>query len=249
MVEATDLDIRINRSNPVPLYRQVAIELERAITEGRLVRGAFLDNELVLAERWKISRLTLRRAIQELVDAGALVRRRGIGTQVVNDQFPQPHRLGSLFDDLAARGESPQTTVLANEQVIADDDVAEQLEIPGGSLVVYLERCRRLGDRRLAILRDWLPLPAFGDITTEDLMGGGLYQRLRERGVWPHSAVRRVGARVAGSVDAALLGLPVGAPLLTVETLMQDTQGTRVNVSQQIYDGSDYTLELAVVEN
>ena len=245
---AEDLEIRVDRSLPVPLYHQLARELERAISDGRLVRGAFLENEITLAERWHVSRLTLRRAIGELVESGLLVRRRGVGTQVVSDQIPRPHRLGSLYDDLVARGETPRTTVLTNERIVADDSVAERLDLTPGSQVVYLERCRHSGARRLAILRDWVTVSAFGNITSEDLMAGGLNQQLRLQGVWPHSATRRVSARVAGPVDASLLGLAVGSPLLAVDALVQDTSGTRVNVSQQIHDGTDYTLELTVVE-
>ena len=242
------IDIELDRNGPVPLYHQVARELERAISEGRLVRGDFLENELVLAEQWKVSRLTLRRSIQELVDAGLLVRRRGVGTQVVNDELPHPPRLGSLFDDLSAQGQSPRTTVLSHERVIADDAIAERLGLPPGSEVVYLERCRHVDGRRLAILRNWLTVTAAGDLTTEQLTRSGLYQLLRAKGIWPHSAIRRVAARVAGPVDAALLGLQPGAPLLIVDSTMQDKSGERVEVSEQVHDGSDYTLELSVVE-
>jgi len=249
MVDTTAVDIRIDRNGPVPIYFQVARGLEAAIAEGRLPRGAYLDNELALAENWQISRLTLRRAIGELVDSGLLVRRRGIGTQVVNDHVPKPHRLGSLHDDLVARNVVPRTTVLAAERVVADDHIAEQLDLEPGSTIVYLERCRHVADRRLALLRDWLTPSAFGTITPEDLISQGLFELMRLGGVWPHSAMRKVGARIAGPVAAALLGLPVGAPLLTVESVVLDKAGVRVNVSEQIHDGSQHTLELTVVES
>ena len=100
----------------------------------------------------------------------------------------------------------------------------------------------------MAILRDWVTPAAFGEIAPRDLISRGLNELLRENGVWPHSAVRRVGARLAGPVDAALLGLPLGAPLLTVASVVVDASGARVNVSEQIHDGSDYTLEMRVVE-
>lgn len=249
MVKTTAVDIRIDRNGPVPISFQVARELEAAIADGRLPRGAYLDNELALAERWQISRLTLRRAIGELVESGLLVRRRGIGTKVVSDQLPKPHRLGSLHDDLVARNEVPRTTVLAADRVVADDHIADQLDLAPGSTIVYLERCRHLGDRRLALLRDWLTPTAFGTITPAELISHGLFELMRREGVWPHSAERKVGARIAGPVDAALLGLPVGAPLLTVASVMLDRAGVRINVSEQIHDGSDYTLELRVVES
>src|SRR4051794_4922300 len=99
-----EFDITLNRLSPVPLYHQLSRQLVAAVESGRLPKGAFLDNELDLAERWQVSRPTVRRAIQDLVDGGMLVRRRGVGTQVVSDQVRRPFKLTSLFDDLAATG-------------------------------------------------------------------------------------------------------------------------------------------------
>src|SRR6266487_5116041 len=75
--------IAVDRASPVPLYYQVAQELERAIESGELVPGSRLENEIVLAQQLGLSRPTVRRAIEYLVERGMLVRRRGVGTQVV----------------------------------------------------------------------------------------------------------------------------------------------------------------------
>lgn len=249
VADTTTIQIRVDRSAPTPLYHQVAREIERAISDGRLVRGSYLDNELALTDQWQVSRLTLRRAIGELVESGLLVRRRGIGTQVVNDQLPRPVRLGSLWDDLVAQGRKPTTTVLTHERVVADDIVAEHLGLAPGSQVVHLERCRHVDGRRIAILRNWLSTAACGDIETAELVDSGLYEALRRRGIWPHTAQRRITARVAGPVDAALLGVAIGDPLLKVESVMQDTTGERIDVSHDLHDGSDYSLELTAVES
>jgi DNA-binding GntR family transcriptional regulator len=242
-------DIELDRSSPMPLYHQVARELERAIADGRLARGDYLENEIALAEQWQVARLTLRRSIQELVDKGLLVRHRGVGTRVVNDELPRLPRLGSLYDEIVEQGRTPRTSVLAHDRVVADDAVAERLALVPGSQVIYLERCRHVDGRRVAILRNWLTIEAAADITTSQLGEYGLYQLLRQRGIWPHSANRRIAARIANPIDAALLGVRVGAPVLTVDSTMQDKAGRRVEVSEQIHDGSDYVLELSVVES
>lgn len=77
------LSIELDRSSPVPLYYQVAREIERAIQAGSLVPGDRLDNETELANRLGLSRPTMRRAMQDLVSKGLLVRKRGVETQVV----------------------------------------------------------------------------------------------------------------------------------------------------------------------
>lgn len=232
----------------MPLYYQVAREIERAISDGRLSKGDYLQSELVLADTWQVSRLTLRRAIQELVGSGLLVRRKGVGTRIVNDEVRPPTRLSSIWDELTEQDRSPTTTVLAHEQIVADDAIAEQLAVARGSEVIYLERCRYADGRRLAIMRSWLSLPAGSALTTAQLTATGLYRSLRERGTWPHSARRNVSARIAGPVDAALLGIGIGAPLLIVASTMQDHSGARVEYTEQVLDATRYTMDFNVVE-
>ncbi len=248
MERVLDLKIIVVRDGGAPLYDQVARELERAVTDGRLKKGSFLESEVLLAERWGVSRLTVRRAIQQLVSAGILVRQRGVGTQVVSEQIYRPPLLGSLFDDLAESGRFPTTTVLSHERVVPDTDLAEQLGVEPGGHVVYLERCRYAGGQRLAIMRSWLTVAAAGELTTNALASGGLYQLLRDSGTWPHSSHRSIAADAASPVDAALLGIAVGAPILVSQATMQDRTGRTVEVSAHVYAGSLYKMELSVIE-
>ena len=88
-------DVVVNRSSPVPLYFQVAEQLERAIFEGALVPGDRIANEVALAAQLGLSRPTMRQAIQLLVDKGMLVRKRGVGTQVVHGQVKRTSRRSS----------------------------------------------------------------------------------------------------------------------------------------------------------
>ena len=243
-----EFDITLDRSSPMPLYFQLAREIERAISDGRLVKGGFLENEIQLASGWQLSRPTVRRAIQELVDNGLLVRQRGVGTQVVNDELRQRVRLRGLYDELLAQGRQPTTTMIGHERLVADASISDALALPRGSTVVHIERCRVANGRRIAILRNWLTVEAAGDITTEQLLGDGLYSLLRARGVLPHYLFQRIGARTASPVDAALLDLPVGAPLLTMQRQMQDRSGSRVDSGDHVYDATHYAVEMPVIE-
>lgn len=245
----TDLALHLDRVSPVPLYYQLARALEGAISTGTLPKGEFLDNELELADRWQVSRPTVRRAIQELVDAGLLVRRRGVGTQVVNDQVRRPIKLSSLFDDLAAEGRSPSTDVLVHRRERASKEIAQSLGLPTGTEVVYLERRRSVGSIRLALMRNWLIVEAAGSLTTEQLQTSGLYALIRSAGIRPHYATQRIGATVAGEIEAEVLGVRVGAPLVTMRRVMQDLTGRPVEIGQHVYDAEHYSVEMNVVEN
>jgi DNA-binding GntR family transcriptional regulator len=244
----TDLDVHLVRVSPVPLYHQLARQLESAIEAGRLAKGEFLGNEVELAEAWRVSRPTVRRAIQELVSSGMLVRRRGVGTQVVNDQVRRPVRLSSLYDDLAEQGRRPATQLLVHRREPAGAAVAEALDVDVGTEVVHLERVRAAGALRLAVLRNWLTVEAAGDLTTEQLESNGLYALIRARGFRPRYAVQRVGACAASATDADLLGIDVGAPLVTMRRVMQDDTGRVVELGEHAYDAAHYSVEMTVIE-
>src|SRR5881396_1053452 len=119
--------ISVDRASPVPMYYQVAQHLEYAIESGALPTGSRLDGELALARQLGVSRPTLRRAIEYLVERGYLVRRRAVGTQVVHPKVRRPMELSSLYDDLSAGQKNPRTTVLSLETVPASDAVAHAL--------------------------------------------------------------------------------------------------------------------------
>lgn len=142
-VSALDaLNFALNRSSPVPLYYQLAQQLEAAIEHGSLAPGNLLGNEVDLSVRLGLSRPTVRQAIQSLVEKGLLVRRRGVGTQVVHSQVKRPLELSSLYDDLESAGQGPTTQVVRNEGVPATPDVAAALGVAEGSEVTLLERLR-----------------------------------------------------------------------------------------------------------
>ena len=105
----TDLQLELDRSSPVPLYFQIARQIEVAIERGDLAPGDRLEDEVGLADRHGLSRPTMRRAIQELVAKGLLVRKRGVGTQVVHGQVTRRVELTSLWDDLTEHRQQPST--------------------------------------------------------------------------------------------------------------------------------------------
>jgi len=236
----------LDRSSPVPLYFQVAQHLEAAIQAGDLAVGDRLENEIALSERWGLSRPTMRQAIGHLVDKGLLVRRRGVGTQVVRRQVERALELTSLYEDLRASAQQPTTEVLAHGRVAADERVAAQLRVAPGEEVVHLERLRRARGAPLAVLRNWLPVPVAGSLSTGDLEAHGLYECLRAVGVHVRSAEQRMGARAALVDEARLLGLPRGAALLTMERTGHDDRARVVEWGSHVYDARVYSFTVTL---
>jgi DNA-binding GntR family transcriptional regulator len=240
--------ITVDRSSPVPLYYQVAQVLEQAIDAGELAPGERLDNEIALAGSLGLSRPTMRRAIQYLVDRGLLVRKRGVGTQVVHRAVRRPVELTSLYDDLATEGRSPRTEVLRLEQVNASDTIAHVLGVAEGAPVLALERLRFADDEPLALLRNYLP-DGIVTLTEDGLRTAGLYRTMRSAGVRPHLASQVVGARVATSAEARLLTETRGAPLLTMRRTAYDETGRVVEYGDHVYRASVYSFEFVLASH
>jgi DNA-binding GntR family transcriptional regulator len=235
----------IDRSSSTPLYHQLAKAIEDAITDGTLPAGSRLENEIVLARNHGLSRPTVRRALLELVDKGLLVRKRGVGTQVIQPHVRRSVELTSLYDDLALGGEAPTTEVLSLERLLAPADIAEELDLPVGAEVVAVRRLRRTRGEPLAVLTNYLP--GRFEPTLADLTEHGLYQYLRTRGVHLRVAHQRIGARLARADEAHLLEEPPRSALLTMERTAFDDQGAVVEHGRHVYRASRYDFETTLV--
>jgi GntR family transcriptional regulator len=244
--ESALIDFAVDRSSPVPLYYQLAQQLEGAIEHGRLSPGSLLGNEIELAGRLGLSRPTVRQAIQSLVDKGLLVRRRGVGTQVVHSQVKRPLELSSLYDDLQAAGQSPATHVRRNEVQAASTEVAAALGIAEGSDVVVLERLRSTYGEPMAYMTNYLPTDLL-DLGTDKLEATGLYRLLRGAGVTLHSAQQAIGARSATAEESELLAEEAGAALLTMRRTTYDDKGRAVEYGTHIYRASRYAFEFQLL--
>ena len=240
------LTVELDRSSPVPLYYQLAQAIEAAIRDGELAPGDRFENELALAKRLTLSRPTTRRAIQELVDKGMLVRKRGVGTQVVQNPVHRRVELTSLFDDLARAGQEPTTRLLKYDVGLPDEDVARELNLSQDREVVAIHRLRSANGEPLALMINYLPVEIAPD--AEELESNGLYQSLRARGVHIRLARQRIGARSATRAEAQLLDEKPNAPLLTMARTAFDDSGAAVEFGNHGYRASRYYFDTTLVD-
>lgn len=241
------LNVSIDRTSPVPLYHQVVQGIEAAIHSGALAPGSRLDNEIDLAAQLNLSRPTMRKAMDELVRSGLLVRKRGVGTQVVASQVRRHLELSSLFDDLERGGSKPTTEVLSFAHTEADDAARAALQLAPGASVYHFTRLRKVGGKPLALMENSVR----DDITAmdeESLASRGLYEILRTAGVNFRLANQRIGAVTANEYQAPLLQTPVGAALVTMERTAIDDTGRAIETGHHVYRADSYSFEMTLVQ-
>lgn len=238
--------ITLDRNSPVPLYFQVAQQLERAIKVGEVPRGARLSNEVEFAELLGLSRPTMRKAMEYLVDKGFVVRQRGVGTRVVSPKVRRSLELTSLYDDLVASGQRPTTTVFSNTVHDATPAVAELLEVADGTPVRTIVRLRRAHEQPIARMTNHL-VASRVSISTEDLESSGLYELLRHAGIGLHSATQAIGARTATAAEAKVLGERRGAALLTMQRTAYDHHGQVAEYGNHVYSAARYSFQMSLL--
>lgn len=242
-----ELLFNLNRSGPVPLYYQIANLMREAIESERISPGARIENEVALAEQLNISRPTIRRAISELVDEGLLVRRRGIGTQVVQAKARPQVKMSGLYDDLIGSKRSPTTKVLLREVVNPSQDAAEHLGVTADTLVLHIRRLRFCDGAPYAILENYLP-PQFIDIEKDALEKHGLYRIMRSRGTTMQVAQQTIGARMSTDEEAKLLLRGVGSPVLTMARTLFDQNGRAIEYGFHAYAPELHNFQVTLVE-
>jgi GntR family transcriptional regulator len=242
-----ELDITLERNSPVPLYYQLAQSIEHAINTGALGPGDRLENELSLTSRLGLSRPTARQAIQELVKKGLLVRKRGVGTQVVRSRFRRNEALSSLNDDIANAGKIPTTRLLEFSIGTLNQDIRDAIDAAGISDTEFIKirRLRLADDVPLAILTNYLP--ARYEITEADMQSKSLYACLRALGVNIKIAHQQISARLMTEDEAELLDEETPAACLAVDRLAYDDVGQFVEFGRHIYHAAHYSIQSSVV--
>lgn len=231
-----------------PLYVKLQQALAGAIRSGRLKSGDALPPERELAEYASISRVTVRKAVDELVRQGILVRRHGSGTFVAKpvEKVEQPlSRLTSFTEDMARRGRTSRAQWLERGLFTPSPDEMVMLGLPAGGLVARLGRLRIADENPLAIERasiaaEFLPDP--------ENVGLSLYAALETRGVRPVRAIQRISARTIKDQEADLLDVASGSAGLTIERISYLPSGKVVELTRSLYRGDayDFVAELTL---
>jgi DNA-binding GntR family transcriptional regulator len=239
------VQVVIDRTSELPLYLQIAQQLRAQIEGGALLPGDRIDNEEALAQRLTLSRPTVARAINQLVDSGLLVRRRGFGTEVSASVQHRRTELTSLYEDLVRNARQPSTRVLSIERGVRNARAADLLGQPAATALVQVRRLRLAAQTPVAVMENFLPAD-FADLTESELSADGLYAVLRARGRGPAAARQRIGAKAAGSAEAELLQVRRGTPLMTMDSLGYDEAEIPVECGSHVYRADVYSIEVLV---
>lgn len=224
-----------------PRWRSLAQALAQMIDAGTLAEGAMLPPERDLAGLAKVSRVTVRTALQHLVEEGRLIRRQGSGTYVAPAKRQSPHSqpLISLTEDIRRRGQVPSSRWLLRGLHLPMTDEIMALGLTVNARVARLERVRLADGKPLAVSRSALPEDLLPD---PGAVEASLFEYLVARGLRPERAVQRMSAANATPRDAEALGILPGVAVLRVERITYLPSGRAVEFSRALYRGDAYDV-------
>ncbi len=234
-----------------PLYLKLRGRVERAISEGVLVGGDALPSERDIAEFADVSRVTVRKAVQDLVRDGVLVQRHGSGTFVSksDSKVEQPlSRLTSFTEDMARRGWKARSQWLERGLFSPSPEEIVALALAPGDEVARIGRLRVADDRPLAIERASISARMLPD---PDKVDTSLYAALDEYGFRPVRAIQRISATNLREEDAGLLQVQAGDAGLKIERISYLESGRVVEFTRSLYRGDayDFVAELTIGKN
>jgi GntR family transcriptional regulator len=225
------------------LVEQVRESLLQDLILGRLEPGAKLANETELAERFAVSRPTVREAVRGLMDAGYLARRHGSGTFVTSSPRGR-HPLEttvSYTGMIREAGHTPAETVLSQTLRAPIEDERRLLELAEGEEVIEVERVRLADGRPVIYSRDRLPTALLGEYA-ESSLDSSLYGLLASAGHPVASATAQLLPTVAGAKLARLLAVKRGTPLLHIDQVDYDERGRAVMLSHEWHVADAFEL-------
>jgi GntR family transcriptional regulator len=233
----TEVIGRLDEQARAPLYQQLQRALRQAIVENRLTADEALPPERDMAVEFSVSRITVRKAIDALVEEGLVVRRQGAGTFIAARVEKSFSKLSSFSEDMVSRGRTPHSVWLRRSDGAVTPEESMTLGLGPGTPVYRFHRVRYADGVTMAL--EYTTVPA-ACLPSKEVVGESLYGALEQAGSRPVRALQRLRAVLFNAEQAQLLGVEAGSPGLMIERRGFLRDGRVVEFTQSYYRGDAY---------
>ncbi|OCL25978.1 transcriptional regulator [Orenia metallireducens] len=240
--------MRLNENSPIPLYYQLENIIREKIEKGVYQPGDKIPSERQYSEEINLSRITIRKAINNLVQEGILERRRGQGTFVSEKKLDTFPGLIGFNEHIEMMGMVPSSKVLENKVVFATHEIANRLEIKEEDKIILTARLRFANNQPIGYEKSYIPYNICPEILEIDLSKESIYNTLSKVGYKPTLANQEIEAILADEEIAELLGGSVDQPILR-NTRVTYSGTTPVEFSLNFYRGDNYSIHTTLTNN
>jgi GntR family transcriptional regulator len=242
--------MKIDFKSPIPFYIQLMDVLRDGISSGNWQPGDQLPGEHALCKTYGVSRTVVRQSLRELELEGLIYRRKGKGSYVAEPKISEglAQKLTGFYQDMEERGHNPISQVLKQAVIPASTKIAQHLEINPGTPVVELERLRFVQDEPIVLVTSYLPHALCPGLENIDLTERSLYTYLETtHQLIIARGIRYIEAVAANNREAELLQVPVGSPLILLDSVSFLEDNTPLEYYHALHHGNRTRLEVALV--
>ncbi len=230
----------LQKADPTPLYLQLQKVLRDAITEQTVAPDDAIPTERDLASEFDVSRITVRKAVDGLVNEGLLTRRRGAGTFVVGSRVEKSFsKLSSFSEDMISRGRQPSSEWVSKSVGGVTPEESLSLGLSPGSMIYRFHRIRYADGQSMAI--EYATIPGYC-LPSVAVVDESLYAALDGTGHRPVRALQRLRAIAFNAEQAEALGIEAGQPGLFIERRGFLADGRAAEFTQSYYRGDAYDV-------
>jgi GntR family transcriptional regulator len=241
----------LDKDLPAPLYHQLQMVLQAEIESGKWLPDQQLPTETKIAERFGVSKITVRQALQVLAEQGYIRREQGRGTFVARRKFDEgPRELTSFTEEMRRHDLLASSHVLGQTLELADARVSDALRLARPEPIFVLRRLRLANGEPMGVQTAHIPAAMVPGLEKENLENASLYETLQGRfGLYPARARETYFVALADQEAAELLRIPLGSPVFAVERVTLLPNEKPFEFVQSIMRGDRYSIVLDLVKS
>lgn len=235
----------LNTQAATPLYVQLMENIEENINNRVFLPGEKLKSEREMAKQYGVSIVTVRNAIGGLIKKGLVERKQGKGTFVCKPKYTKNIRKLQGFTEMCTQmGVKPGAKMLENKLIACNEKIAEMLEIPLGTQIVFISRVRYANDEPVVIENNYFS-PKYSFLLGEKFDNNSLFEFIKNRLDIPtpiSTSEKRIEICKANQKEAELLNVKKNSSMLFVKSMVYDNDNEPMCVGIQIINGERFSL-------
>ncbi|MFB1100619.1 GntR family transcriptional regulator [Terribacillus sp. JSM ZJ617] len=228
-----------------PLYRQIANEIKKDIARGNIKKDEAIPTEKELAAAFQASRVTVRQAIQLLVDENLLYKVHGSGTYVKQQKIEHDiYRLQSFTEEIIKLGKVPSNKLLTFTIMQPEEEIRDRLQLPVEAQVFYIKRLRCADDVPIILEETFMPIAMFPDLT-EEIMMNSKYAYLENKGFLIKERLGEIIPALPSADLMKLLEIKESAPILSMHLWAYLDNDIPFEYTKLYYRSDRYTFKFS----
>jgi GntR family transcriptional regulator len=237
--------MKLDDNSPIPLYYQLENVIRKRIEEAIYKVDEKIPSERMISEELDISRMTINKAINNLVEEGVLYRVRGQGTFVSKNKIDFFPGLMGFTEIMENKGMHPSSKLISQSVIMPDNYLCEKLQVSENQKIIFTERLRLADNEIINLEKSYVPYYLCPKLLEADLSAESIYKLLTDEGYKLSKAEQEVQAILSNNELSEVLQMKANEPILKRKRITY-SKDTPIEFSLNYYRGDVYTMVMTI---